>query len=126
MIIMQLFNIAGVDLTKHITVPSYEVNQEDEYKKWTDANYIEHRECFRKRISGKFTMKFLDKARYFEFLELLETNREVGGYTPASLYVNNLNKVVATNVFISIAPANTLPFFRNESYKGFTVTVKER
>ena len=123
---MQLFNIAGVDLTKHIMVPTYEINQVDEYKKWTDANHIEHRECFRKRVLGKFTMKFLDKDNYFEFLELLKKYKEVGGYTSTSLYVNNLNEVITTNVFITITPTNTLPFFRNESYKGFTVTIREQ
>lgn len=123
---MQLFNIAGNDFTKHITVPSYKVNKHDEYKEWEDENCVIHREIIRTRISGDFTMMFLNKESYYNFINILKRNKDAGGYTPASLYVNNTDEVVDTKVFISIDPENAIPLIGNESHKGFEVQITER
>ena len=123
---MQLFNIAGVNLTSYIVAPSYEINQQDEYKEWEDGFYITHRDFKRTRISGKFTMKFRDKEKYYFFLKLLNDNKTSDGYIPASLYINNINEVKESNFFILIKPANTVPLFNKDTHKGFTVTIKEQ
>ena len=123
---MQLFQVAGVDLTQHITVPSYIVNEKDVCKEWEDANYITHRNIIRTRVEGKFTMRFMEKEKYYNFLELVKNNKTVSGYIPVSLYVNNLHKVVATNVFLEFMPANTVPLFKRGTYNGFEVKVVER
>ena len=123
---MHLFNIAGVDLTKHIVAPSYIMNEKDVYNEWEDANYVKHRNVIRTRIEGKFTMKFMEKEVYYNFLDLMKNNRTSSGDILASLYVNNMHKVVSTNVFIEYAPANTIPLFRNGTYNGFEVKVTER
>lgn len=123
---MQLFNIAGNDLTKHITMSSYNVNEEDVYTGWTDANRVDHRFVHRQRVSGKFTMKFTEKEEYFSFLELCKSNKTREGYITTKLYVNNLNQVKELDVFITFKPANNLPLYKNGEYKGFEVNVRGR
>lgn len=123
---MQLFNIGGTDLTKYITVPSYAVNEQDVYKEWEDANGIIHRHVYRKKISGNFTMLFFDKDEYFAFLDLLNSNKGAGGYTPASVYVNNTNKTALIDAFITINPSNTIPYMGTSKNEGFEVTIVER
>lgn len=122
---MELFNIAGKDLTRNITVPSYTINQNDVYKQWEDANHIVHRDITRTKIEGKFTMRFSDKDSYYDFLQLVENNKNKGGYITATLYVNNKNMTVTANVFLVFTPANTVPLFRNGTYSGFEVKVME-
>ena len=123
---MQLFEVNGVDLTKHITVPSYVMNRKDVYKEWEDADHITHRNIFRSRIEGKFTLKFREKDVYYNFLELIKNNKTAEGYIPVLLYVNNLHEVVSANVFLEFSPANTVPLFKRGTYSGFEVKVVER
>lgn len=123
---MDLFKMGDKNLTSNITVPSYKVNRQPSYNEWTDANHTRHRDIYRWVIRGTFTLLFVKQEDYFEFITLLETITEADGSTPVSIYVNNLNKVVDTKVFITIDPANTLPFYGARSYEGFEVTIEER
>lgn len=123
---MKLFKMGDKDLTSNITVPSYKVNSHPSYNEWTDANHVRHRDICRRIIRGSFTLLFVKQEDYFEFITLLEDVTEADGSTPVSIYVNNLNKVVDTKVFVSIDPANTLPLFGMRSYEGFEVTIEER
>lgn len=123
---MELFKIGDKDLTKHIMVPTYKINSQPDYYEWTDANYTKHRDIRRRVISGSFTVKFVEQTDYYDFITLINENTEADGSTPVSLYVNNLNKVSNTKVFITIDPENTLPLYGKRSYDGFEVTIEER
>lgn len=123
---MELFKIGGKDFTRHIVAPSYTVNQQDVYTEWEDANFVKHHVVTRKRISGNFTMLFVDKNEFFTFLDTLQNTKNVEGYNPAIMYVNNLHIVKNADFYISISPANTLPFFGVKQYDGFDVTIEER
>lgn len=123
---MELFKIGEVDLTHYITVPSYKINRQPSYNEWVDANHTKHRDIYRRTIKGTFTVKFVKHEDYFNFITLIETYTEADGATPVSIYINNLNKVVDTKVFITIDPENTLPLYGVRSYEGFQVTIEER
>lgn len=123
---MRLFSINGKDLTHYITVPSYIMNSKDVYNEWVDANGLTHRDVYRTKVSGKFTMLFTDHDEYFDFLKLINEHKGTGGYVPVSLYVNNLNTIVNTDVYIEMEPANTLPYFGINKYDGFEVSIVER
>jgi hypothetical protein len=71
-------------------------------------------------------MLFFEKEEYFAFLDLLKNNKGAGGYIPVSLYVNNLNKTASINAFITINPANTIPYMGTSKNEGFEVTITER
>lgn len=123
---MELFKIGDTDLTSNILVPTYKINSHPSYYEWTDANYTKHRDIRRRIIQGDFTIKFVKQEDYFNFITLLENNTEADGSTPVSIYVNNLNKVSETKVFITIDPTNTLPLYGVRKYDGFQVSIEER
>lgn len=125
---MQLFVVDGKDFTHHITVPSYKVNEEQEYEKWTDADYKQHREITRKKISGSFKVLYdvieeLDD--FFDTIENLKTESDDGSIE-MSVYINNLHMVKVITGFISYTPANEKPFFQKEKVSGFEVKIEER
>lgn len=123
---MELFKIGDKDLTNNILVPTYKINSQPSYYEWTDANYTKHRDIRRRVIQGTFTIKFVKQEDYFDFITLLENNTGTDGSTPVSIYVNNLNKVSDTTVFITIDPENTLPLYGTRKYEGFQVSIEER
>ena len=123
---MELFKIGNTDITQHIVAPTYKVNSQPSYFEWTDANHRKHRDIRRFVIKGTFTLKFMIHEDYYNFITLLNDNTGTDGATTVSVFSNNLNKVTNTNVFITIDPQNTLPFYGNRSYEGFEVTIEER
>lgn len=124
---MKLFVIGGVDYTTHITVPSYTVNQIDQYIEWQDATYKNHRYKARSTVSGNFTIYFDDVNEYLEFLGLVDKNRNSLGYIPdVELYCNNKDAVVKADVFLDMNPANDLPYFGTKSHSGYQITIQER
>lgn len=120
-----LFGINLTDFTKYIVSPTYQVNQQDDYESWKDANGIKHRVVYRSRISGSFDMKFIDRAQYETFLTALETVKQDGYYT-VLLYVNNTLTLQTADVFIQIEPAMAAQYSKVPEMNKFKVTVEER
>lgn len=120
-----LFGIQHTDFTKYIVSPTYQVNKQDDYESWKDANGIKHRVVYRSRISGTFDMKFIDRTQYENFLMALETVKQDGYYT-VLLYVNNTLQLEMADVFIEIDPAMTAQYSRVPEMNKFKVRVEER
>lgn len=120
-----LFGIQQTDYTKYIVNPTYQVNQQDEYESWKDADGLKHRVVYRSRISGTFDMKFLDRAQYQSFLTALGTVKQDGYYT-VSLYVNNTLQLEQVDAFIQIEPAMQAQYSNVPEMNKFKVKVEER
>lgn len=124
---MRLFSINGVDLTNHITVPSYSVNQISSYINWQSASYVNHRYVTRKVVSGTFTIYFDDPSEYFEFLDLINRNTNTLGYIPGvEVYCNNIKDIVTADIFLDFTPVNDLPFYGAKQHDGYQITIQER
>ena len=125
---MQLFVVGGKDFTNHITVPSYKVNKEPVTETWTDANYVDHSEVIRTRISGNFKLLYDDVSELDEFFDTIEAAKAASddGTVTATLYLNNKHTVETAVVKVSYSPANEKPNFGREKLSGFEVTIKER
>lgn len=123
-----LFKIGEIDYTSHIVAPTYSVDLKPLYDEWVDANRITHREVVRKRIEGKFTMKFYNISEYNEFLENLHDSETLGGYVICSLYANCTRTMYEdVEVFFELDLPNEEPFISSGGeYEGFEVTVVER
>lgn len=88
---MTLFKIMGKDYTNKIIQGSFDVNSEDVYSTWTDANNIKHREIYRQRISGSFDMYFSDEESYNEFIADVTAAKTQAGYCYVGIMTNNEN-----------------------------------
>ena len=82
-----------VDFTKHVALPSYDVNYEDTNEDWEDANYFTHRVRVRSKITGKLDLWFSDLESYNYFIYLLKRSKECNGngtaYVELKLQIND-------------------------------------
>lgn len=126
----RLFKMGAYDLTEHIVVPTYKVNEQPEYEEWKDANYTVHREIVRTKVQGDFTVNFSSVSEYEEFLQAVEDNTVEDGSTHATVYLHNKahddQGITKTcYVFIDFDPADTFPVLGTED-SGFDITISER
>jgi len=121
-----LVKINDTDITQYILSETYDMNQSDVYVEWTDANYIDHRNIVRTRVEGKFEVKFLLQRNYDSFVELINSNKTVGGYIPLTVYVNNQVTTKKIDAFCEFKPIILKDYGDGKIYKSFKIEVKER
>lgn len=98
---LNLFVINNTDLSNSILEGSYNINEHDESKTWTDGDYIEHRYGGRKRVEGSFSFRFLNVSQFNAFVDLMAAQKQTGDYYIVTLRVNNINTTKTINAFIS-------------------------
>lgn len=124
---MELFMIGEDDFTPYITVPSYKINNVPVYNTWTDANYKQHRDILRYKISGSFKLLFNSETDLNRFLDDIENMEDVTtGTVPVKVYVNNLSRQEEIDAFISFTMANEKPYYGVKEHEGFEVKVEEQ
>lgn len=124
---MQLVTIAGQDFTNLITVPSYQVNKNDVYKSWTDANHVEHRYRTRTKVSGSFTLFFPTVEDYRLFQNTINSQKVLAGYVPnCQIYCNNIDQIETVDLFIDFSFPDILPVIGSNKNEECQVTITER
>lgn len=126
---MELFKMGEYDLTPHIVVPTYKVNNLPKYEDWVDANYVTHREVVRHCLSGSFTVKFWSIDEYDEFLEAVDATAMIDNSHHVTAYAANEDSaqtMKSAYVFIDFDPEQVLPVIGTEDDDGFEVTITER
>ena len=125
---MQLLVIAGHDLTQHIKVPSWNVNCDDVYEEWTDANYVKHREVTRTRVSGSFTLLYDDNNQLDQFFDIIQAQKalDTSKAVKMTVYMNNLCTTKEIDAFVKFTAANERPYFGREKVSGFSVSIEEK
>lgn len=98
-----LFVIGTTDLTKWERTDEHQVNREDIYETWTDANWTDHRVIARTRISGTVTLSFARASDYASFLALMSSQRDAEGYYPIKVYCSNTGTTETLNAYLDIA-----------------------
>jgi hypothetical protein len=125
---MEIFKIGDNDYTKHIVVPSYQVNRVRKTKEWTDSNGTIHRQLIRNKVTGKFNMRFDDASQLDAFLDDVEAHRDATNETvTVVVYLNNFHNIATINAFVSFDDLqNERPLMGRASVNGFSVTIEER
>ena len=130
------------DFTEFISVPSYDVNEQNMEETWEDASYVTHKIVVRKKIKGSFKLRFTKREDYYLFIDLLGRNENnyLKGYTLMQLQVNNRmdsmseysysqrkTTFVTAYFFVSIQnnPWNIPYYGTSKSYDDITVNVEE-
>ena len=121
-------NGSELDLTTHIPVPNYQVNNIRNYEEWKDASYVIHRQLTDEKIEGSFTLKFNSIQDYEEFVSFYMNNRDLNtGAILCDLWIDNEHVLkVNKSVFLDFEPQNDLPLMKDNKSEGFTVTISER
>lgn len=123
---MVLFKIGSTDITDFMDTQNYSVNQCDVYTEWEDGNGTRHRDVYRTRISGTFSLGFKTAAQYQAFQTLLSTNRQTGGYYPVTAYVNNTGVTDDYSVYLTMENITKRDELNGRVWYQTTVTVEER
>ena len=123
----RLFIVGGVlDLTEHITVPSYKVNLLDGYEEWIDNNKVTHRDIVSKKAQGSFSVHFETLEEYLTFIATMKELKKSNGSYDCSVYCNNTLTVYTIEMFVDFEPANVMPFIGAKDYDAIEITVTQR
>ena len=95
-----MFKINNTDYSSRVVGSGYEVQSNDEYETWTDANGKEHRSAYRVRISGKFSMMFLNMDEFTAFQAVMDTNKNADLTYPVTVYDNKTGIETSILAFI--------------------------
>lgn len=95
-----MFKINNTDYSTRVVGTGYEVQSNDEYETWTDANGKEHRSAYRTRITGKFKMKFLSLNEFTAFQAVMDANKNTDLTYPVTVYDNKTGIETSIRAFI--------------------------
>ena len=98
-----LFQINGTNVTPDMDVQNYAMNAVDEYTEWLDGNGVKHRDVYRTRVSGSFSLLYTNGTDYASFQTLLSTAKQADNSFPVSAYVNNTDTTDSLDVYLTTA-----------------------
>lgn len=123
---MTFFQIGTVNLTAWVNTRDYEMNSEDVYETWTDANWTDHRVIARQRITGKVKLGFSKPADFAAFIAAMSSQRQAGGYYSVTAYVNNTGATATFDAYIDTADADNWDLLNSRQWQVQTLTVTGR
>ena len=105
-----VINQANADITRFIILGSWDVNEEDVYETWEDANRLAHRGVVRQKVKGSFDVKFYSIQDHEYFIDLLTNplsfNNDSSGTINCTVCINNKNKTKTIDAFIDFKLKN--------------------
>lgn len=120
-----MFKINGVDYSDFVVAESYQVQSNDIYKSWIDANEKEHRCVTRTRVSGSFKMFFNNAENYSAFMSALKNCKNNDTSYPITVFDNYENQLVSISAFLSFTTVRSLSDSRTDKFDVMTVNVLE-
>lgn len=110
--------IGDIDITPFINEKSYKMDSVPVENKWTDANYAEHVDEVRRRVTGSFDLAFITDEQYNEFITLLNNNKS-GNLLTITVYVgSDINNLQTIYAYYKMTYKK-----RNEAMQGYIVTI---
>ena len=123
---MSFLTIGSTDCSAWVDKQSYEMNSEDVFETWTDANWVDHRVVVRQRIRGKVKLGFSSAADFATFTALLSSARQADGYYNVTAYVNNTGATATFNAFIDPTDENKWDLLNSRQWQVQTLTITGR
>lgn len=116
------FTVAGNDLSSHMQYNDYEMNEEQEYSSWTDANYEIHRTLKRTRIEGEFELVFFStQVESLDWFNNILSAVTTDGRVAVGVYVQNINEFKEITAHVDVTMNNQ---FMVGDLRGDIVKVK--
>lgn len=110
--------IGDIDITPFINEKSYKMDSVPVENKWTDANYAEHVDEVRRRVTGSFDLAFVTDEQYNDFITLLNNNKS-GNLLTITVYVgSDINNLQTIYAYYKMTYKK-----RNEAMQGYIVTI---
>lgn len=121
-----MFAINGTDYSHRVVGSGYQVQKNDEYNTWRDANGKDHDSIYRTRVEGKFNMKFLNITEYNTFLDVLALAKNNDRTYPVQVYDNKTHQTVSITAFIDFTPSRYRAPNWDDMMEQIEVTIREQ
>lgn len=121
-----MFKVGDVDYSQNVVATDFNVQTDDVYKSWTDANGKEHRSVYRTQTNGTFTMFFPDIDTFNAFCRQVKSVKKNDTSIPCSVFDNINDNVVTGDFFLSYTPSRFRSATWDDRVKAFKMTIKER
>lgn len=120
------FIINNKNYNDHVVVGTHKVNNQELFEPWTDATYREHQVKKRDQIIGTLDLFFRSPGEFSRFHEDVENAKDKNtGTVNITVSVNNLNKDVKGDFFITYELTRTQDGSMEDFYEQFSVNIKE-
>ena len=121
-----LAEINGFDFTPFIIASTYDVNSTKEYFEWQDANYNNHKELKRTRVTGGFELRIPADGNitYSKFINALKTET-ICERVDIKLFVNNENEIRTISSYYSFKPILRKNYKGKKIYDSFRFELEE-
>lgn len=107
----RLLMINNVDLTEYVQESRYSVNSVNEYSKWTDANYVVHRNYKKTRVSGEIELVVYfgieGKMTLGDLLSMIDSSTQ-NRITTIACYVMNTGEFKSIYCHLDVTVTNRL------------------
>lgn len=121
-----MFQVGNNDYSNRVVAEGYEVQKDDLYDSWTDANGKDHHSAYRTRISGKFTLKFLNIGEYEGFITALMAWKNDDLTYPVKIFDNYSGQTVDINAFIKFTASRYRMPNWDDNVKPISVEIMEQ
>lgn len=123
---MIFLQIGSTDLSPAADIQSYEMNSQDVYETWTDANWLDHRVIVRQRISGKVKLGYSSAAAFTALQTLLAAARQADGSYTVTAYVQNTGAMATFDCYIDTEGADKWDLKNSRQWQVVTLTITGR
>lgn len=120
-----IFMINGADFTNNVVNGTYEINQEERFSEWEDANHRKHRSDYHTIVVGTVDLFFKKTDDYDNFVSILKNSSLSDGRCRILCSVNNTNSTLDGFAFVSFAPTRATNETIGDFYDAFTLTIEE-
>ena len=119
--------VNNVDITPYMDWKSYKVAPKEDYEKWQDGNYVEHRIYTRSRLQGSFNvwlcgMNDMDTDAFMELWNGAVHNHVV----TLGVYDQTQNRMRAIEAYYEITPSKHREMVNGNYFDIFKIEVYEK
>ena len=121
-----MFKVGDADFSDKVIGKDYQVQNEPQFKAWTDANGSEHRSVYRNQMSGTFTMLFETIELYQEFCQIMAANMNNDTSYHCSIFDIKSNTSIISDYFVTYTPSRLINDMWEDAVELIKITIKER
>lgn len=120
-----IFKINGVDFTNNVVNGTYDVNMEERFSEWEDANHRVHRSDYHTKIKGRVDVYFKLAEDYDAFCGFVNDGKLSDGRCSVKMSVNNTGATFDGFAWVKFEPLRATNETIGDFYNQFTVSVEE-
>ena len=120
--------VANQNFTPYIIDGTYDIQTEDQYEKWDDANMVEHRVIVTSKVKGSFQIVCSNRTNSITLADFLLTWSSAvnNGVVTLGLYVPSRNSFEALDCYYEIKSADHILSADGDFIDVLTIELKER